>query len=64
MNSEIAYWYERFQSKNREFSIFTYTLFAPEILHKRLKCSWDTAYSKEHLKTKVYAKFGGKQSVP
>ena len=23
----------------------------------------DTAYSQEHLKTKVYAKFGGKQSV-
>ena len=38
-----------------------YTLFAPQILHKLLfsNALGDTAYSQEHLKTMVYAKFGG-----
>ena len=38
-----------------------FTLFAPHILHKLLfsNALGDTAYSQEHLKTMVYAKFGG-----
>ena len=38
-----------------------YTLFAPKILHKLLfsNALGDTAYSQEHLKTMVYAKFEG-----
>ena len=48
-----------------EHSLFSnspqYTLFAPQILHKLLfsNALGDTAYSEEHLKTMVYAKFGG-----
>ena len=36
-------------------------MFAPQILHKLLfsNAIGDTAYSQEHLKTTVYAKFGG-----
>ena len=47
------------------YSLFSnspwYTLFAPQILHKLLFSNFlgDTAYSQEHLKTIVYAKFGG-----
>ena len=38
-----------------------HTLFTPQILHKLLfsNALGDTAYSQEHLKTMVYAKFGG-----
>ena len=40
-------------------------MFAPQILHKLLfsNALGDTAYSQGHLKTMVYAKFGGANKV-
>ena len=47
------------------FHIPLNTLCLPTSFAKTIvfKCSWEYAVSQEHLKTMVYAKFGGKQSV-
>ena len=60
----LVYFTHGFRSLHSLFSNSPkYTLFAPppQILHKLLfsNALGDTAYSQEHLKTMVYAKFGG-----